>query len=385
LGEERLDSEEKDPTDAHRSSFEYCSAAEKALCCLQFSQAFSEVMNLTGNFHFGRGQRMTRSAFVCVSLFTLALLILALSPGWGQTREVSLRQLRDAVKTTPKDPRLHYLLGLKYQHQGKERHAREAYQKAISLNPRYTPALLRLGALKSSQGDQGGAVQALTKALRLDPKNQEARDLLGVVYGRQGLALLKQGNAAAAARVLKKAAANNPKDDAALNNLGVALAAQGDLDQAAQAFQLAIQANPANDNAHFNLGFIYLQRGNKTGALNQYAALTTLESGYGGELFALMSYPKGYPVDTPYSPPQWGQSTPYKALPAGELPPPPDLAGELQKNPGLQIPSYGSELPKGQKQADTLGQTPGLQVPAYKSSLPKGELPGPAAPMQGKE
>lgn len=327
---------------------------------------------------------MIRDTLIWLVFLVLALLVSVISPGWAQPREVSLRQLQDAVRTTPNDPRLHYLLGLKYQSQGKERQAREAYQRAVTLNPSYSEALLRLGALKSRQGDQAGAVQALTKALQLDPKNQEARSLLGAVYGRQGLMLLEQGKSAEAIQILKKAATHNPKDDAALNNLGVALAAQGDLNQAAQAFQLAIQANPANDNAHFNLGFTYLRTGDKAGALNQYAALTSLKSGYGGELFALMSYPKGYPVDTPYSPPQWGQSAPYKALPAAELPPPPNLDGVLRDNPDLQIPSYGSALPRGEEKASDLGRAPGLQTPAYKSSLPGGQLPGAAGPMQGK-
>lgn len=346
---------------------------------------FAGGVNFKPNFPFGRRLTMTRGSFIGPVLLALLVLLALVGFGFAQTREVSLRQLEEAVRVTPKDPRLHYLLGLKYESQGKDREAGRAYQKAVRLNPRYTPALLRLGALKSRQGDQEGAVQALTKARRLDPQNQEARDLLGAVYARQGVALLRQGKPADAARVLKKAAAHNPKDDAALNNLGVALAAQGDLGQASQAFQLAIRANPANDNAHFNLGFTHLRTGNKTGALNQYAALTALESGFGGELFALLSYPKGYPMDTPYSPPQWGQSTPYKALPAAKLPPPPNLAGELQNNPDLQIPSYRTELPRGQKKAGDLEQDSGLQTPAYKSPLPKGRLSGPAAPMQGKE
>ena len=350
-------------------------------------QFFAKMLNFKTKFHFNFSRRpaMTKSPFIWITFLILALLVSALGIGWAQSQEVSLRHLQDAVRTTPNDPRLQYLLGLKYQSMGKERQAREAYQRAITLNPRYTEALMNLGALKDRQGDQEGAVQALTKALRLDPKNKDARSLLGTVYGRQGMMLLQQGKNAEAVEAFKQAAAYKPKDDAALNNLGVAYAAQGDLSLAAQAFQLAIRANPANDNAHFNLGFAYLSTGNKTGALNQYAALTELKSGYGGELFALMSFPKGYPVDTPYSPPQWGQSLPYKALPAAELPPPPDLAGTLQNNPDLQIPSYGSAMPKGQKKAGDLGQAPDMQTPAYKSSMPKGQLSGPAAPMQGKE
>jgi len=290
---------------------------------------------------------MNQGIFISAVLLVLVLLGTASSPGWAQ-RAVSLRQLQEAVQKNPNDPSLHYLLGLKYQNEGKDDKALAAYQKAVSLNPQYAEALLGLGALKAAQGDHDGAVKALKRAVQLDPKNKEARAWLSAVYGRQGLALLEQDKPAEAAKVLQLAAANNPKDTVALNNLGVALARLGDLDLAGQAFQKAIRADPANDGAHFNLGCTYLQAGDKTGALDQYAALTTLGSGYGGDLFALMSYPKGYPVDKPYSPPQWGQSTPYKSLPAAELPSSPKIADALRNTPDLQVPAYDSSLPGGE-------------------------------------
>jgi Flp pilus assembly protein TadD len=290
---------------------------------------------------------MNRGALMAAVLLVLALLGAAISPGWAQ-REASLRQLQGALQKNPNAPSLHYLLGVKYQNEGQDSKALAAYQKAVSLNPRYAEALLGLGTVKAAQGDLDGAIKALKKAVQSDPKNKEARTWLSVVYGRQGLALLQQGHAAEAAKVLQLATANNPNDTVAFNNLGVAFAKLGDLDLAARAFQKAIKADPANDGAHFNLGCTYLQSGDKTQALNQYAALTTLGSGYGGELFALMSYPKGYPVDTPYSPPQWGQSTPYKPLPATELPSSPKIADVLRKTPDMQIPAYESSMPGGE-------------------------------------
>ncbi len=304
---------------------------------------------------------MTRYTLTSAISIVLVLTVFVISPGWAQKREPSLRQLQEAVKNNPNDPRLHYLMGLKYQNEGSDAKALKAYQKAVSLNHQFSEALLRLGALKSAEGDQEGAVKALKKAVQLDPKNKEAKALLGSVYGRQGVALMEQGKNAEAIKVLQLAVTNKPEDDAALNNLGVAFAAQGDLNLAAQAFQQAIRANPANDNAHFNLGYTNLSAGDRTGALDQYAALTALGSGYGGELFGLLSFPKGYPVDTPYSPPQWGQTTPYKALPAAELPSPPSITDALRDSPDLQIPSYGSAQPGGQLEP---------------SSLPGGQLPG---------
>ena len=207
---------------------------------------------------------------------------------------------------------------------------------------------------------------------------------LGAIYGRQGTALITQAKNDQAVQVLKEAVRNNPNDDVAWNNLGIAYAWLGNANLAAQAFLAAIKVNPANEPAHFNLGYTYLRAGEKTKVLDQYTALTVLGSDYAGELFALLSFPKGYPVDTPYSPLQWGQTRPYKPLPAAEFPPPPEIADALRDSPDLQIPIFRSSLPRGQEPVSELGRDPGLQTPSYKSALPEDQLPGPIAPLEGK-
>lgn len=68
--------------------------------------------------------------------------------GWAQNRKLSLSQLQEAMHNNPKDHRLHYLMGLMYQNQGKNRQALEAYQRAISQDPQYFEALLGIGVLK---------------------------------------------------------------------------------------------------------------------------------------------------------------------------------------------------------------------------------------------
>ena len=73
---------------------------------------------------------MNKGILISAVLLVLVLLDTASSPGWAQ-REVSLRQLQEAVQKNPNDPSLHYLLGVKFQNEGKDSKALAAYQRTL--------------------------------------------------------------------------------------------------------------------------------------------------------------------------------------------------------------------------------------------------------------
>lgn len=246
---------------------------------------------------------MTREYWVPATLIGLLLLIAPNSVGWAQKRELTLRQIKQAVKENPHNPHVLYILGLKYEIDGNSQKALQAYQQALNLKGDYPAALFRLGAIKGEQGDWDEAVKALKKVIQLRPNYPDAKVTLGAVYGQMGLTLLEQGQWAEAQRDLQNAIENNPNDDAALNNLGVAYGKQNDWDLAIETFQAAIQVNPGNVEAHYNLGTILLLSGDKTGALIQYRNLVYLNSNLASNLFDKMSFPKG---QGPYETPQWG-------------------------------------------------------------------------------
>jgi tetratricopeptide (TPR) repeat protein len=285
--------------------------------------------------------------FLIASSILASLALLVATPGFTRKKEMSLRDLQQLAQREPKNSQVQYMLGLKYEIDGFPQKATQAYQQAVSLKADYPEALYRLGEVKGLQGDQEGAIKALTKAIKLKPDYKEAKVTLGTIYGQQGAAFLGQGDWANAAQVLQEAVANNPDDDAAYNNLGVAYAGQGDWDKATQSFQAAIAVNPINDSAHFNLGYTYLRQGNKSGALDQYSNLSSLGSGNAGDLFGLMSFPKGWPVDTPYETPQFGETSMKPSLPSSVAPSQATLADALRDAPDMQVPIMDSALPPG--------------------------------------
>jgi protein O-GlcNAc transferase len=177
---------------------------------------------------------------------------------------------------------------LKYLNSGDYDKAVKAFQQSLAANPKSAEAYYHLGLAYDGQGDQDKAVKNLTKALRLKPNLSQARVALGQIYNQQGLNLLRQGNPAGAEAALKEAVTQDPKNDAALNNLGAALGQQGQLTRSLAALQRAVAINPNNNQAQFNLGVTQYTLGDKNATVQQYAILTLRDPAAADELFRLI-------------------------------------------------------------------------------------------------
>lgn len=104
------------------------------------------------------------------------------------------------------------------------------------------------------------AREAYERAVGLDPSHADAHVNLG--------RLLHEGNAPAAAEKHYRAAMEaDPEHPTAPFNLGVALEDLGRLSAAMDAYKRAIELDPANSDAHYNLAGLYERRGEKAAAL----------------------------------------------------------------------------------------------------------------------
>lgn len=104
------------------------------------------------------------------------------------------------------------------------------------------------------------AKDAYERAIALDPTHADAHVNLGRI-------LHEQGDAVAAEKHYRAAAEADPQHDTAVFNLGVALEDLGRIDEAIRAYQKALALDPDNADAHFNLAGIYERRGEKQAAL----------------------------------------------------------------------------------------------------------------------
>lgn len=101
---------------------------------------------------------------------------------------------------------------------------------------------------------------AYRRALELDPRHADAHVNLGRL-------LHDEGQLSSATEHYRRAATLAPGDATAHYNLGVALEDQGQLAGAIRAYQDAIRADPACADAYFNLAGVYEKQGKESAAL----------------------------------------------------------------------------------------------------------------------
>ena len=119
------------------------------------------------------------------------------------------------------------------------------------------------------EADPEGAREAYERALRLDPAHAEAHVNLGRL-------LHEAGEAGLAAEHYGAALQGRPADATAAFNLGVALEDLGRRQEAIRAYEQAIAVDPSCADAHYNLSRLYEHVGRGAPALRHLRAYRTL-------------------------------------------------------------------------------------------------------------
>lgn len=98
----------------------------------------------------------------------------------------ALALVRDMVKRYPGNPGLQHQLGDMLLRSGKTADARQAYEKALSLNPKLPASRLQLARMDIDANQMVAAEQRLTALLRDAPKNSDAMAEMARVSERKG-------------------------------------------------------------------------------------------------------------------------------------------------------------------------------------------------------
>jgi tetratricopeptide (TPR) repeat protein len=113
--------------------------------------------------------------------------------------------------------------------------AREAYRRALEIDPTHAASLVNLGRLLQAAGAPGVAEAHYRRALAV-----------------------------------------SPEDDTAAFNLGVALEEMGRVDEALEAYEHALALDPSQGDAHYNVALLYEQLGRGGEALGHLKAYRRL-------------------------------------------------------------------------------------------------------------
>ena len=231
--------------------------------------------------------------------------------------EEALSYFQKAAQADPADPDVWFGLGSCYAGLNQPDNAVAAYQRPIDQNPDNAMAHYILAMYFKATEQFESAVAPLVEVIRIDPANLRARFELGQVYGHLrrtdqqietyqeilaghpehvptllnlGIAMGQVERHAEAIELFSRANDHEPDNPLILYNMGVSYSRMEEPERAVRAFTLAIRANPRMVAPHYHLGRIYLDRGDRKLALDQYEILQDLDTQAADRLFGLI-YP----------------------------------------------------------------------------------------------
>ncbi len=187
-------------------------------------------------------------------------------------------QLEALVAEDPQNAEAQFLLGLSYFNLGKPEKAREAFNRALELDPERAGAVHHnLGALAYEMGELQKAEEEFKAALTAEPDDPDTHYQLGATYLRR--ALPAQAGPPDAEQLGKaqdqfeKALELAPEKPEALVGLGNTYLLQSQFDAAIEVLEQAVALETEMPEALFALGRAYAQAGQRDKAvetLNQF-------------------------------------------------------------------------------------------------------------------
>ena len=195
----------------------------------------------------------------------------------------AIEAYQQAIKTDPTDAGLRFILANYFVKLGRQQEAIESYQQAISLNPAFEPAYFRLGVIYTQLDRPAEGKAAFEEVIRLNPDAAPAFFNIGIAY-------TKLGRYHEAIKANKEVLRIKPDFAPAYNNMGLVYGKLGKTLDEIKAYKEAIRVEPDYVSAHFNLGTALLQKGDKTGALDEYKILRKLDKKAADDLFNQIYY-----------------------------------------------------------------------------------------------
>ncbi|HEX5446355.1 MAG TPA: tetratricopeptide repeat protein, partial [Pirellulales bacterium] len=173
-----------------------------------------------------------------------------------------------ATKVKPITPDDYVRLGTTMEQNGDIEGAREAFHKALAMQPHHLGALRGLGHLFDRQGQLERATEHYVEATQHHPKDAAA-------FNDLALCLARQGSYDQAAAACRHAIELKPDSMLYRNNIATILVAQGRNDEALA--HLIDAHGPAT--AHYNLGYLLDKQGRRELAIEQFQLALTADPG----------------------------------------------------------------------------------------------------------
>lgn len=174
--------------------------------------------------------------------------------GSGQYN-AALKELLEAEKLTPDDPKVHYLLGISYHGKGLDEKTIAEFQRALSLKPDESEVHNFLGAIYLEKGRYDDAIASFERALSNILYDTPAATLYNI-----GRAYYEKGQYEMALKHYREAAAKEPYTvlmPLIEKNMGAAWLAKGNPEEAVVHLRKSLDLAPSLAESHYWLGLSY--------------------------------------------------------------------------------------------------------------------------------
>lgn len=168
--------------------------------------------------------------------------------------------------------------GTEQEKKGRHDNAKEAFKKAVMLDPGSAEAHYRLGRAYRNLGNVKYAIRAFEEAVRIAPGMEEAYYSLATLYQELGSEKQALGAYQNVVRI-------DPHNAAAYYNLGQIYLSMHLKKEAKEAFLNAVKNKPDFAEAHYGLGTVYVMFNNIAAAIEEYKILVDLDRGLAYRLF----------------------------------------------------------------------------------------------------
>lgn len=189
-------------------------------------------------------------------------------------------QLRAAAQKMPNKSAVWLSLGEALQQQSQFKQARDAYGRAVQLDPASTPARNGYASMLIKCGDPAGGLVQFRKILEREPDNVRVQVNVGYAY-------IGAGDYKEAIRYLSQVVKKHPEAGDAHYNLGVAYKEDDDLAHARTELEQAVKFAPTLVEAHYVLATTCVDLGETAEAISQLRTAVEQRPTYSDAWFEL--------------------------------------------------------------------------------------------------
>jgi len=179
---------------------------------------------------------------------------------------VALDAFNKALSIDPKLTSAELGLGDTYWLNKQPELARRQFEKVAQQESGRSYAMARLGQIYEAEGDFGNARVSYEKALTADPDNVVAKNNLAWVYAEHG------GNLDTALKLAEEAKEKAPDDPMVTDTLGWIYVKKGSYGAAVENLQSSVAKNPHDPNSLYHLGTAYYKLGRTADAKRELEA-----------------------------------------------------------------------------------------------------------------